>query len=114
MWHRFDPSLRTAIVRALGAAGRESRAEADAGHVLLGILDERAMPAALQRHADALSANLRTNNPQTSPTLPPANALASDARELLDRAYDHAAQLGHRHIGAEHVLLALTTHDFPP
>src|SRR3954462_14428739 len=102
MWPRFDPSLRPAIVRALDAAGRDNCPQADARHVLLGILDA-AMPDALQPHAAAISAKLRINNPQTSPTLPPANALASDAGEVLDRAYDHAADLGHRHIGAEHV-----------
>lgn len=39
--------------------------------------------------------------------------LTPDARAVSRRAYDHARRLGHRYIGGEHFLLALSTADHP-
>src|SRR3954452_10371124 len=104
MWHRYDANLRTSILRALEAGGREGAAQADARHILLGTLTDPNRKILPGRMADveSLAAGLRlplcginTNDPRAAVA---AAALSDDARRLLDRAYDHAAQLNHRDI----------------
>jgi hypothetical protein len=39
--------------------------------------------------------------------------MSTEAQEIAMRGYDHVRRLGHRHFGAEHFLLALSSADHP-
>jgi thiamine-phosphate pyrophosphorylase len=116
------PELTPAVSRALSAARQWARrlgmTEADAGHVLLGLLDEEEgrIAVLLQRqglYLDAVRAGLLGGQPATLPA-PPAEEVPDEQGHgyavvhLLREARHRAQELaGESIIASEHLLLAL-------
>ena len=64
-------------------------------------------PVGFGRRADRASATLRTNEGRAVHRMTPG------ARAVFRRGFGHAVRLGHRHLGTEHLLLALVAADHP-
>jgi hypothetical protein len=64
-------------------------------------------PARLGRRADRASATLRTNEGRAVHRMTPG------ARAVFRGGFEHAVRLGHRHLGTEHLLLALVGDEHP-
>jgi hypothetical protein len=112
MFARFTPRARMAVREADAAAAELGHDQLDTEHLLLGLL---AVPrsiageslAAMGVTAKAVVAELEVGSvprPRGRRRRVPFTALA---KQTLERSMHEAAQLGHNHIGTEHVLLAL-------
>jgi hypothetical protein len=64
-------------------------------------------PARLGQRADRASATLRTNEGRAVHRMTPG------ARAVFRGGFEHAVRLGHRHLGTEHLLLALVGDEHP-
>src|SRR5688572_14057514 len=114
MWERFPPRMRKAITTALERAGQDGADEATAEHLLAAIASDPESAAAYMFEQSGVAPNavlqqLRTNGeaPQRRPER--AARFSASALHVLDVAAGEAQRLKHRHVGTEHVALALAT-----
>ena len=114
MFERYTEKARRVIFFARYEASQLGGSEIDTEHLLLGLLREsRLMVRELtgvdtDRLRDAIERDNEERNRgrekvSTSVDMP----LANDAKQTLGYAAEEADVLGHRHIGTEHLLLAL-------
>ncbi|HEX8523181.1 MAG TPA: cytochrome P450 [Tepidisphaeraceae bacterium] len=113
MWERFPPRMRKALTGALEAAGRLGHEEAKPEHLLLAIADDEECAAAfmLERSgisADRLKEELEPRLEKRPARLQRAGAISSSLMHVLDVAAGEADRARDRHVGTEHVALALT------
>ena len=110
MFERYTEKARRAVFFARYEASRFGSPEIDSEHLLLGLLRENnnlrrwmpnAPPEAIRNWIDAQTPR-RTSLP-TTVDLP----LSDSSKKILKIAMDEADRLTHRHIGAEHLFLAL-------
>jgi cytochrome P450 len=116
MWDRFPPRMRKSITTALELAGQRGADQASAEHLLLAIARDPASAASCMFHdlgidPDALIAKLQppeaTGHSHPQPWSERAGRLSASALHVLDVAQAQADRLGDRHVGTEHVALAL-------
>src|SRR5688572_31456708 len=112
MWERFPPRMRKAITTALERAGQDGADEATAEHLLAAIASDPESAAAYMFEQSGVAPNavlqqLRTNGeaPQRRPER--AARFSASALHVLDVAAGEAERLKRRHVGTEHVALAL-------
>ena len=114
MWDRFPQRMRRAVTTALEEAGQRAADEATPHDLLRAIardpecaaafmLEHAGIaPAALTEHLHAASA------PGHGAVRQRALRLSPDAMRILETARDEADRWKHRHVGTEHIALALT------
>jgi cytochrome P450 len=120
MWDRFPPRMRKIITTALESAGRDRRDQASAEDLLVAMAQDPSCAAAfmLERCGIAprtLLARLSAGQ-QDAPPGPAlekrwserAGGFSSGAMHVLDIALAEADRRGDRHVGTEHLLLALS------
>jgi hypothetical protein len=112
MFERYTEKARRVIFFARYEASQYGSPYIETEHLLLGLLREDS--ALLRRHMGptGTAANIRTEIEKhitrreripTSVEVP----LSSECKKVLNMAGEEADRLGHRHIGTEHVLVAL-------
>src|SRR5215204_4812425 len=114
MWDRFPPRMRRMITTALEEAGRAGCSEAQTEHLLAAMAKDDACAAhfmfeeagiapttLLERLQIAAADDLQAPAPER------AAKLSSAAMHVLDVAVAEADRVGDRHVGTEHVALAL-------
>src|SRR5687768_7313666 len=113
---RFTERLRRAIELAGDEAERLHHAYVGTEHLLLGLVREGTGVAAvilaslgvdLPRAREAVLFHIRRGD---APAPGTTRALTDRARRTLELAATEAGTLGHRYIGQEHLLLALSRH----
>src|SRR6185437_5935657 len=117
MWVRFTPNLRRIVNAAVTSAGRACDQEVTPEHLLAAIMNDRTSPAAsMLENAGIPTTTLPDpfKTSETSPSLPFAARLSEHSLCLLKAASLEADRLRLRHIGSEHVLLALTQNTETP
>src|SRR5947207_8114271 len=112
MWDRFPPRMRKAITATLEEAGRRGRGEASTQDLLLAITRDRECAAMFMfEHAgvraDELAARLNGEARHDGASTPRAKKLSDAAIGVLCAAVAEADRLKDRHVGTEHVALAL-------
>ncbi|GAA4985727.1 hypothetical protein HD597_011088 [Nonomuraea thailandensis] len=110
-FERYTGRAKETLERGEEHARRLGRPSIEAGHVLLGILDDPntlAVRAVAAQDADpaALREALERRLP-TGPGSPAALSVGADARRALTAALTESAELRHNYIGTEHMLLGL-------
>ncbi len=111
MWARFTPNLRHIITSATASAGRAGAEEVTPEHLLAAMLNDRTSPATvILENAGLTTIKLidQIQTRQVAPQLPFAARLSERSLSLLNMAATEADRLRVRHIGSEHVALALT------
>jgi cytochrome P450 len=113
MWERFPPRMRKAVTAALVEAARRGHDQMLPEHLLLTLIDDPECAASfmLERagiSSEALIAELEPAMAAGSSRLQRAASISSPAMHLLDVAVGEADRLGDRHVGTEHVAVALT------
>lgn len=113
MWQRFPPRMRRAVTSALEEAGRRGAEEATPEHVLLAVArDPESAAAFMFEHAGVPPAEIEKALDQTSPRgatiRQRAPRLSESAMRLLEASQAAADAWKHRHVGTEHIALALT------
>lgn len=112
MFERFTDRARRAVVLAQGEARQLDHSHIGTGHILLGMIREGEGVASkvlathnvtLERARDSLLEIVVSGTPAPSRYVP-FDAMAKKDLELSRR---EALQLGHSHIGTEHLLLAM-------
>ena len=117
MWARFTPNLRRIITAAVASAGRAGAEEVTPEHLLAAMMSDRTSPAAFMLENAGIPATTlldQIKTTETSPPLPFAVRLSEHSLCLLKAASLEADRLRLRHIGSEHVLLALTQNTETP
>ena len=112
MFERFTDQARRVVVLAQREARIRSHDQVDSGHVLLGLVSEDEGVAA--RVLVSLGISLAVVRRQVEERIgqgqppPPARIQFSpQAKKVLELSLREALQLGHSHIGTEHILLGL-------
>src|SRR6266496_967700 len=96
MWHRFEPTLRTAITQGLRRAAADGRTRADASDLAAGLASQDA-------HAEKV---LQSHNP--IPNVAPVAELDHSALAAIDAACDEAAaDPAVKQITCDHLLIGL-------
>ena len=113
MWQRFPPRMRRAVTGALEEAGRRGAPEATPEHVLLAVArDPESAAAFMFEHAGVSAAEIERELEEKSPrgqtVRQRAARLSDSAMRLLEASQAQADAWKHRHVGTEHVALALT------
>ena len=113
MWQRFPPRMRRAVTGALEEAGRRGAEEATCEHLLLAVTrDPESAAAFMLEHAGVLPQDVREELEEKSPRgdafRQRAQRLSESAMQLLEAAQAQADAWKHRHVGTEHIALALT------
>jgi cytochrome P450 len=115
MWEQFPPRMRKAITAALEEAGRQGCDQASAEHLLAAITKDPACAANFMlEHAGVRPAavlerlKIATADDPRAPAPERAGKFTSAALHVLDVATAEADRVGDRHVGTEHVALALT------
>src|SRR5688500_6556511 len=113
MWQRFPPRMRRAVTGALEEAGRRGADEATPEHVLLAVArDPESAAAFMFEHAGVSPADiekeLEVKSPRGDTVRQRAPRLSESALRLLEASQAQADQWKHRHVGTEHIALALT------
>jgi len=113
MWQRFPPRMRRAVTGALEEAGKRGAAEATPEHVLLAVArDPESAAAFMLEQAGVAPAEIANELDQISPrgdvVRQRAARLSQSALRLLETAQAQADAWKHRHVGTEHIALALT------
>lgn len=105
------PRLEACLEQAREEAERDSSAEIDAQHLLLGLLHTGVGAVALDKlgvthsRVRGAMARLFDSHPGTKPEHD--LAFSDDARLAVDEAKRRARELGHEHVGTEHLLFML-------
>lgn len=112
MLERFTDPAREVVVLAEAEARRLSHDHIGAEHILLGLVRERhgVGAFALERLGVSLEAVRASVEQIVGPhqeTLSDQLSFSPDGRRVLEQSLREALQLGHSHIGSEHLLLAL-------
>ncbi len=114
MFERFTEHARRAVALARDEARTAGHTRAGTEHLLLGLLGvPEGVAAQALTSLDADPPTIRTQIAHlapTTPTMPAAGgpvAWTPAARNVLESARREALQLGHNHIGTEHLLLSL-------
>ena len=122
MWERFPPRMRKTITAALEGAGHHGAAEATVEDLVVAMTNDPACagafvfehagvePAALQRRLERESQAAAAHGDGIRPATAwaeRAQRLSPGALHVLDVAVGEADRLGDRHVGTEHVALAL-------
>jgi ATP-dependent Clp protease ATP-binding subunit ClpC len=112
MFERMTDQSRRAIVRASDEARFLRRDKVDAPHLVLGMLHDE--DSAVSQAFSRLGVDLELAREKTKSTFgmgataPGAHVPFTDnAKACLERSLREALQLGHGHIGTEHLLLAI-------
>lgn len=116
MFERFTDRARRVVVLAQEEARLNKNNEINAGHILLGVLQEG--EGVGYRVLDSLGVTLARTRQMLQVLCPPGEAeppshiaFTDEAKKLLELALREALQLGHNYIGTEHVLLAVVRQD---
>ena len=112
MLDRFAPRLRRLLTAALEDAGRRGAGAATAEHLLLAVCRDRESAGVFVfEHAgvavDTLQQQLDASAGRNGSLRERAGKLDPAALLLLDVANDQSRKLGHKHIGTEHIALAI-------
>src|SRR5215207_3841716 len=113
MWQRFPPRMRRAVTGALEEAGKRGAEEATPEHVLLAVArDPESAAAFMLEHAGVAPAEiekeLEEKSPRGATVRQRAARLSDSAMRLLEASQAQADAWKHRHVGTEHIALALT------
>ena len=108
MFERYTEKARRVIFFARYEAAQLGSPYIDSEHLLLGFLRESKFPLARSLDIDVIRERIRkhTKSPKkflTSVDLP----LSKECRHILSHASEEADQLGHKHIGTEHLLAGM-------
>src|SRR5687768_609745 len=118
MWDRFPPRMRKAITAALERAGQDGADEASDAHLLAAIASDPESAAAymFERSGVAPAALIERLGVNGEPRRRPerADRFSASAMHVLDVAAGEAQRLKHRHVGTEHVALALAIREDVP
>lgn len=117
MFERFNDAARRVLVRAQEHSRTLKHDRIGPEHILLGLIDENNVAASafgdgelsLERAAALVIELIGRGDAEVAGSLP----FSPEAKRLLELALREALQLGHRFIGAEHLLLALVRQEDP-
>lgn len=113
VFERFTEKARRVVFFARYEASQYGSAYIESEHLLLGFLREDRMlanrflrpSAAMGEIREEIEKQIKRGSPiATSVEVP----LTQECRKILDMAVEEADTLGHRHVGTEHLLLAMT------
>src|SRR5689334_5141487 len=104
MWHRFEPALRTAVLRSLEAASARGASMAGAQDLAAG-----AIQAAPDAHAAKFLQTLISAEGSSDRSGSMVAELAPDALEALEAAYAEGAHAAARQVTIDHLTIALVT-----
>lgn len=112
MFERFTDGARRVLVYAQEEARRLDHANVGTEHVLLGLIRER--PSVAADALETLGVRLESARREVEelvprgPGTPPGHVpLTPRTKKVLELTLREALQLGHDHVGQEHILLAL-------
>ena len=110
MLERFTEKARRVVFFARYEASQDGHPVIESVHLLVGLHREnQALLSDLGVMPDALAHIHQTLIPEKRPKIATAVELplSSEAKSILRRAADEATALGHKHVGTEHLLLAV-------
>ena len=112
MWDRFPPRMRKAITTALELAGRAGTDEASVEHLVAACVQDPQCAAQFMFEQSGVAPRTLLERFGPAADAPPrperATQFSSAAMHVLDVAVAEADRRGDRHVGTEHVALALT------
>ncbi|MEO3808473.1 Clp protease N-terminal domain-containing protein [Sphaerisporangium sp. B11E5] len=115
----YDAAARTAVVHAQEEARRAGHDTITPEHLLIALLEDPETTAARAVHALGVTPETVRQavaghyGPQAE-TVPAAIPFTPLSKKALELTHREALRLGHKHIGAEHLLLAVITLDEGP
>jgi ATP-dependent Clp protease ATP-binding subunit ClpC len=111
---RFTDAARQVLAFALEEARLLNHSVVGTEHILLGLIDEKYGIAARALHdldISLVAARAKVDETVGQAGLAPTGSLpfTPRAKKILELSFREALQLGHDHIGTEHMLLGLVT-----
>lgn len=112
MWQRLTDEARRAVFYTNEEAQNAGNGLVETEHLLVGILQEDEFRAAvilagMGVSAERLREDVKRRLPPAAPEPREDMTLTARCRRTLDLAFEEARQLGHEHIGTEHLLLGI-------